>query len=128
MTPALWNGGQSQRPNLNLDAFEVPRFIREFNRRFDLGDLNWNTPQWATAYSHVTTFFDGVVGALKAMKGRVVFELLSGELLQTLSLMKVNGLAERPRKFPNLYNRAWVSNVPYVLDASFLCWRVYPFS
>lgn len=122
MTPASWNGGesQSQRPNLNLDAFEVPRFMREFNRRFDLDSINRNTPSSATAYSHVSIFFDGVINALKAMKGCVVFELLYGGLLQTLPLMRTNSVPERPRKFPWSYNRAWVSNVPYVFDPTFL--------
>jgi hypothetical protein len=120
MTPASWNEGQSQRPNLNFDAFEVPRFIRQFNRRFSLGNLNLNAPHWATAYSHVVVFFDGVIDALKAMKGRVVLELLSGDLLQTLSLMRASSLPERPTKFPCLYDRAWISNVPYVPDASVL--------
>jgi hypothetical protein len=117
MTPAAWNEDQSQRPNLSFDAFEVPRYIREFNRRLDIGNINWNTPPQATAYSHIAIFFDGVVKALQAMKGRVVFELLGGDLLQTLSLMRLNSLFERPRKFPSSYNRAWINNVPYVFDA-----------
>jgi hypothetical protein len=121
MTPASWNKGRSQRPNLNFDAFEVPRYIRQFNRRFSLGNLNLNnTPHWVTAYSHVAVFFGGVVDALKAMKGRVVLELLSGELLQTLSLMRASSLPKRPTKFPCLFDRAWISNVPYVPDASVL--------
>jgi hypothetical protein len=67
MTPASWNGGQSQCPNMNFNAFEVPRFIQQFNRCFRLSNLNLNLPHWTTAYSHVVVFFDGVVtsGKLK---------------------------------------------------------------
>lgn len=102
-------------PDLNLDAFQAPKFIHEFVHRFGLGAqrVAGNGPL-APSYTHTAAFFGGVVDALKAMKGEVKLEFLCGELTQELSKMRFGGYEDRPESFPTVFTRAYLSNIPYV--------------
>lgn len=115
------NGGD--RYYLELSVCEIPRVFCEFNSRFSLGEPIWDgvaSSRFAlqyqsemSAYSLFATFFDAVFDALRAMKGHLVLEVISGDLMQSLSRIRLGRLGDRPPSFPTTYNRAWLSNVPY---------------
>lgn len=97
-------------PGLKFDAFETPRQLADYNNRFGLGRA---TRRWdAPAFSHTIIFFEAVVDAIVALKGRIQIEILGGELVQTMSKMKIKSDESRPPAFPRSFTRAWLSNVP----------------
>ncbi|TCD70624.1 hypothetical protein EIP91_002655 [Steccherinum ochraceum] len=64
------------------------------------------------SFSVVQTFFDGVVDALKTLKGQIKLEILHGDLLHELVKMKIGRDLSRPSGFPRYYTRMWMSNIP----------------
>ena len=96
------------------DMFDTPRRIREFLFEQYLGGyMNPNgEPPDAPAFSHVSAFFDEVVKSLMVLNGRVQLEILCGELTQELSKMVFGSDSKRPKTFPRVYSRAYLSNVP----------------
>jgi hypothetical protein len=116
-----YTGGD--RYYLEPNVCEIPRVLCEFNDRFNLGEPVWDgiaSSRFAlqyqsevSAYTVCETFFDAVVDALKAMKGRLVLEVIHGDLMQSLSRIRLGKHGNRPQSFPAMYDRVWLSNVPY---------------
>jgi hypothetical protein len=111
-TVSIANAISTGYPDLNLDAFQAPREIEEYNDRYKLYTKNPSLNSDSSAYLHTTTFFDGVVKALKEIQGHIKIEILRGELVQQMSQMKFKGDGSRPAGFPRSFTRAWLSNVP----------------
>lgn len=103
-------------PELKMDPFEPVRHMSDYNERFGLSPVRENSDPDSPAYSHTITFFDGVTDALRALAGHLKIEILRGDLIQEMSKMRFQGDESRPVEFPRLFTRAWLSNVPFVID------------
>ncbi|KAF7985824.1 hypothetical protein HWV62_490 [Athelia sp. TMB] len=107
--------GSSPFPDLSLDIFESPRQFELYNHNHKISERKpWSVPD-APAYSHVSSFFDGVVETLRKMRGRIKVEVIQAELIAELSKWRFGDDAGRPAAFPTRFTRAWLSNVPYTL-------------
>ncbi|KZP20325.1 hypothetical protein FIBSPDRAFT_789699 [Athelia psychrophila] len=102
----------SPYPYLDLDIFKSPRQIEVFNYTYKLSRRDPQSVPDAPAYSHVSTFFGGVLDALLAMKGKFKIEIIYGELTAELSKWRFGDDTGRPVEFPTEFTRAWLSNVP----------------
>lgn len=102
----------SPYPYLDLDIFKSPRQIEVFNYTYKLSKRDPQSVPDAPAYSHVSTFFGGVLDALLAMKGKFKIEIIYGELTAELSKWRFGDDTGRPVEFPTEFTRAWLSNVP----------------
>jgi hypothetical protein len=96
------------------DMFDTPRHIHEFLfQQFLDGHVDPSgEPSDAPAFSHVSAFFDEVVKSLKVLNGYVQLEILCGEVTQELSRMAFGSDSKRPKSFPRVYSRAYLSNIP----------------
>jgi hypothetical protein len=96
------------------DMFETPRQIREFlfQQYLDSYVNPTGEPPDAPAFSHVSAFFGEVAKSLAALGDNVQLEMLCGELTQELTKMTDKSDLQRPAKFPQMYSRAYLSNIP----------------
>lgn len=100
---------------MNVDAFKAVKEINNFNIRMGLvgdrdsteGDVDKSYPSFSVGEA----FFDGVVTAMKALKGRIVLEVIHDDLSTALSKIRA-GAGTRPADFPGKFMRMWLSNVP----------------
>ncbi|EIM87131.1 uncharacterized protein STEHIDRAFT_167970 [Stereum hirsutum FP-91666 SS1] len=107
---------ETKYPDMNCDAFTTVRQINIFNVRMDLtgdrdsvrGDVERDYP----AFSVGETFFDAVVDALKALKGRIMLEVIHDDLSSGLLKIRARAMDSRPAEFPKKFTRMWLSNVP----------------
>ncbi len=91
--------------------------IEPFNERMRLvkgRNMNARINQDCPAYSVISVFFDAVVDALIALKGRILLELIQDDISAALVKMRIGLDVSRPAHFPRKYSRIWLSNVPYV--------------
>ncbi|KAF8904678.1 hypothetical protein CPB84DRAFT_1745711 [Gymnopilus junonius] len=98
--------------NILIDTFGIIQQTGLFNKKHSLKN---NDPQGESkwpAYSYVTTFFDGIIDAIKSMhqeKGLKV-KLICREVNQ--ELLKVwLGTDSKPTEFPKKFTRIWLSNI-----------------
>lgn len=111
---------ETKYPDMNCDAFTAVRQINTFNVRMDLtgdqesvqGDVERDYP----AFSVGETFFDAVVDALKALKGRIILEVIHDDLSSGLLKIRAGATDSRPAEFPKKFTRMWLSNVPLVFS------------
>ncbi|KIJ65506.1 hypothetical protein HYDPIDRAFT_130715 [Hydnomerulius pinastri MD-312] len=107
------NGFVREYPDLYYDPFESIRATAAFNEKYKLAHVGYNTPMPdSPAFQHISSFFDGVVEALKILKDCVKLEFHKGEMTQELSKMRFDSDHTRPTEFPRTFTRAWLSNVP----------------
>lgn len=103
---------------MNVDPFKAVKEINNFNIRMGLvGDRNSSERDVDKNYPSFSVgevFFDAVVTALRALKGRVVLEVIQDDLSAALSKIRVGAVA-RPADFPRKFMRMWLSNVPWVV-------------
>lgn len=100
-------------PNLALDAYQLPHSIEEFCESLNISE--GLAEHGKTTFLATKAFFDSIVEAIRALKGRLKLEVICGDLTQELSKMRFSGDESRPADFPKSdYARMWLSNVPWV--------------
>jgi len=110
----MTNAGEVGYPNLIFNTHAVVQQIQTAAERLGVYTGKQKVNKDCPSYSVVVAFFDGVVEGLKAMKGKIKWEILQGEMCQTLLSMKLGADTVRPAEFPRRFMRIWQSNVPYV--------------
>ncbi|KAI0719795.1 hypothetical protein C8T65DRAFT_603249 [Cerioporus squamosus] len=92
-------------PDVSVDMFQIINQFHKFNLR--------NKPEDnQTAWDVCSEFFDNVATALKTLGKRVTLEFICGGLSEELAKMRFKGDVARPKEFPRMYTRMWLSNVP----------------
>ncbi|SJK99726.1 uncharacterized protein ARMOST_03037 [Armillaria ostoyae] len=102
-------------PDNNRNPFHMVSLIEPFNERMRLvkgRNMNARINQDCPAYSVISVFFDAVVDALIALKGRILLELIQDDISAALVKMRIGLDVSRPAHFPRKYSRIWLSNVP----------------
>lgn len=96
---------------MRFDAFQLIQAVYEFNvAHCGLDSEAVQVDKDCPSFSIVSFFFNGVVDALRTLKGKIKWEVLQGDMCQTLVKMRLGD--ERPASFPRKYMRMWLSNVP----------------
>lgn len=96
---------------IHLDPFGLANSMHGFNDRFGLNrqvKIDKDCPSFSVA----STFFDGVVDAVKVLKGKLLCEVIQGDMCQELLKMQLGGDDIRPADLPRKFMRIWCSNVP----------------
>ncbi|KAK0476402.1 hypothetical protein IW261DRAFT_1595020, partial [Armillaria novae-zelandiae] len=105
-------------PGSNRCPFRVVSLIEPFNGRTRLvkgRNMNARSNQDCPAYSVISVFFDAVIDALIALKGRILLELIH-DISAALVKMRIALDVSRPPYFPRKCSRGqWLSNVPFCL-------------
>ncbi|THU91070.1 hypothetical protein K435DRAFT_968380 [Dendrothele bispora CBS 962.96] len=104
--------GGSGYPDLKYDVLGLISQMNDCNKQMKVYDGKRELDKDCPSYSVISSFFDAVVDALKAMKGKIQLEILAGDMCQTLLAMKLGTDSSRPESFPRKYLRIWQSNVP----------------
>ncbi|KAI0315921.1 hypothetical protein OF83DRAFT_1129611 [Amylostereum chailletii] len=96
----------------SIDVLELFPILQEFNARFKLPpNAICKDEHESVAFGAASTFFDAVVASWKALRGKLTFEVVLGELNREMARMR-SPASGRPAAFPQEFTRMWLSNVP----------------
>ncbi|KAF5371689.1 hypothetical protein D9758_003390 [Tetrapyrgos nigripes] len=99
-------------PDLCFETFDIMQQLEQAAERLGVLDKKRDINKDCPSFSIASAFFDGVAEALKAMKDKVKWEILRGDMCQRLLSMRLGKDTDRPEEFPRKFMRIWQSNVP----------------
>jgi hypothetical protein len=126
------------KPNVTLadmsNLIEVKRDDFAFHLPFNLTSMPYactkigNDPENPEKlFDYLAPFFSHTAQAIRGLAGRLVLEMIPGDVTRALGNIKKQDINDQPEHFPQLYDRIHLSNIPdYVGGSLFTYIHVLP--